>query len=95
MNFSDYSLPKHIFATPQYHHWHHCIESEHYGKNFATIFPFIDRMFGTQYLPGKVWPTATGVTEANYPKGYFKQAIHPFRQSPFDKTKEVIEPSQR
>ena len=91
----EFGFIKHIFATPQYHHWHHCVESEHYGKNFATIFPFIDRMFGTHYLPEKVWPSATGVSEANYPKGYLKQAIHPFKQNPFDITKEVLEPSKR
>ena len=81
----EFGFLKYIFATPQYHHWHHCIESEHYGKNFATIFPFIDKLFGTYYLPDKVWPAGTGVTEAQYPKGYFKQAIHPFTKSPFDK----------
>jgi sterol desaturase/sphingolipid hydroxylase (fatty acid hydroxylase superfamily) len=91
----EFGFLKHIFATPQYHHWHHCVESEHYGKNFATIFPFIDRMFGTHYLPEKVWPSATGVTEAQYPKGYLKQAIHPFLHSPFDTDLKNEETSSR
>ena len=42
----NFGFLKYIIATPQYHHWHHCVESEYYGKNFATIFPFIDKMFG-------------------------------------------------
>jgi sterol desaturase/sphingolipid hydroxylase (fatty acid hydroxylase superfamily) len=91
----EFGFLKYIFATPQYHHWHHCIESEHYGNNFATIFPFIDKMFGTYYLPEKVWPAGTGVTEAQYPKGYIKQAIHPFTKSPFDTNLNMEEPSKR
>jgi sterol desaturase/sphingolipid hydroxylase (fatty acid hydroxylase superfamily) len=91
----EFGFLKYIFATPQYHHWHHCVESEHYGKNFATIFPFIDKMFGTYYLPENVWPSATGVTEAQYPKGYIKQAIHPFTKSPFDTNLNVEESSNR
>jgi sterol desaturase/sphingolipid hydroxylase (fatty acid hydroxylase superfamily) len=91
----EFGFLKYIFATPQYHHWHHCIESEHYGNNFATIFPFIDKMFGTYYLPEKEWPKGTGVTEAQYPQGYIKQAIHPFTKSPFDTNLNMEEPSKR
>jgi sterol desaturase/sphingolipid hydroxylase (fatty acid hydroxylase superfamily) len=91
----EFGFLKYIFATPQYHHWHHCIESEHYGNNFATIFPFIDKMFGTYYLPEKAWPAGTGVTEAQYPKGYLNQAIHPFTKSPFDTNLNMEEPSKR
>jgi sterol desaturase/sphingolipid hydroxylase (fatty acid hydroxylase superfamily) len=91
----EFGFLKYIFATPQYHHWHHCIESEHYGNNFATIFPFIDKMFGTYYLPEKAWPAGTGVSEAQYPKGYIKQAIHPFTKSPFDTDLKMEEPSKR
>jgi len=75
---------KYIIATPQYHHWHHCVESEYYGKNFATIFPFIDKIFGTYHLPGTQWPGGTGLNEANFPKGYMKQLVYPFTKSPFN-----------
>ena len=80
----NFGFLKYIFATPQYHHWHHCEDPKYYGKNFATIFPFIDKLFGTYYLPGNVWPEGTGVHEGNYPKGYLKQLVHPFTKSPFD-----------
>lgn len=86
---------KYIFTTPQYHHWHHCIDSEHYGKNFASIFPFIDWIFGTYYLPGNKWPTGTGLLEAEYPKGFIKQSIYPFSKSPFDKNLNMDEKSER
>lgn len=81
----NFGVLKYIFATPQYHHWHHCKDSEFYGKNFATIFPFIDKMFGTYFLPGDIWPKDTGLLETNFPKGYLKQAVYPFTKSPFDK----------
>jgi lathosterol oxidase len=80
----NFGFLKYIIATPQYHHWHHCEDPKYYGKNFATIFPFIDRLFGTYYLPKNIWPEGTGLHEANYPKGYLKQMVHPFMQSPFD-----------
>ncbi len=32
-------------ATPRFHHRHH--DSERASANFATLFPFIDRLFGT------------------------------------------------
>jgi lathosterol oxidase len=80
----NFGFIKYIFATPQYHHWHHCEDPKYYGKNFATIFPFIDKLFGTYYLPDNEWPEGTGVHEGNYPKGYIKQLVHPFKQNPFD-----------
>jgi len=80
----NFGFLKYIIATPQYHHWHHCVEPEYYGKNFATIFPFIDKIFGTYHLPGTEWPKGTGLHEANFPKGYVKQLVYPFTKSPFD-----------
>lgn len=80
----NFGFLKYIIATPQYHHWHHCKDPKFYGKNFATVFPFIDKFFGTYFLPGNVWPEDTGLLEANFPKGYVKQAIYPFTKSPFD-----------
>jgi sterol desaturase/sphingolipid hydroxylase (fatty acid hydroxylase superfamily) len=80
----NFGFLKYIIATPQYHHWHHCLEPEYYGKNFATIFPFIDKIFGTYHLPGNNWPEGTGLHEANFPKGYLNQLVYPFTKSPFD-----------
>ena len=80
----NFGFLKYIFATPQYHHWHHCEDPKYYGKNFSIIFTFIDRIFGTYYLPNNVWPEGTGVHEGSYPKGYLKQMVHPFLKSPFD-----------
>ena len=86
---------KYIFTTPQYHHWHHCEDPGFYGKNFASIFPFIDMLFGTYYLPGNVWPKGTGVHEGEYPKGFIKQSVYPFTKSPFDTNLNMEEKSKR
>lgn len=74
---------KYIITTPQYHHWHHCEEPEHYGNNFAVVFPFIDKLFGTYYLPGNEWPKGTGLVDASFPKGFVKQLAFPFTKNPF------------
>jgi lathosterol oxidase len=91
----NFGFLKYIVVTPQYHHWHHCEDPKYYGKNFATVFPFIDRMFGTYYLPNNVWPEGTGVHEGSYPKGYFKQMVHPFLKSPFDTNLNMKERTKR
>ena len=91
----NFGFLKYIFTTPQYHHWHHCEDPKYYGKNFATIFPFIDMCFGTYYLPGNEWPEGTGLHEASYPKGYLKQMVHPFAKSPFDNDLNMEERTKR
>ncbi|MEM7163461.1 MAG: sterol desaturase family protein [Bacteroidota bacterium] len=79
----NFGFLKYIITTPQYHHWHHCEEPEHYGNNFAVVFPFIDKLFGTYYLPGNEWPKGTGLVDASFPKGFLKQLIFPFTKNPF------------
>jgi len=79
----NFGFLKYIITTPQYHHWHHCKEPEHYGKNFAVVFPFIDKIFGTYYLPGKTWPKGTGLIDASFPKGFMRQLVYPFTKNPF------------
>ena len=54
-----------LVSTPAFHHWHHS-NDEHRDKNFAAIFPVIDRVFGTLYLP-KSYPTVYGIDAAISP----------------------------
>ncbi|MFO0807788.1 MAG: sterol desaturase family protein [Gemmataceae bacterium] len=69
-----------LFATPQFHHWHHGSEREAIDKNFAVHFPFLDMLFGTFYLPGDRWPSAYGVHSNDVPAGYLAQWLYPFRR---------------
>jgi sterol desaturase/sphingolipid hydroxylase (fatty acid hydroxylase superfamily) len=91
----NFGVLRYIIATPQYHHWHHCKDPKYYGKNFASIFPIIDKVFGTYYLPKGVWPKDTGLLEADFPKGFINQTIYPFTKNPFDKNLNMEKYSER
>jgi sterol desaturase/sphingolipid hydroxylase (fatty acid hydroxylase superfamily) len=69
---------KYLLVTPQFHHWHHSEDPAHYNKNFAIHFPFIDRLFGTYYLPENEWPKSVGLGKQEVPKGYLRQFFYPF-----------------
>jgi sterol desaturase/sphingolipid hydroxylase (fatty acid hydroxylase superfamily) len=49
-------------ATPAFHHWHHSNGTRaSIDKNYAAIFPWIDRLFRTFYLPRQRWPERYGL----------------------------------
>ena len=51
-----------VLSSPQSHRIHHSNLPEHMNKNFATMLPLWDIVFGTYYHPKKdEWPS-TGVT---------------------------------
>ena len=50
-----------IIATPGFHHWHHTYGLQR-NCNYASMLPWIDRLFGSHYLP-KVWPSRYGIPE--------------------------------
>jgi sterol desaturase/sphingolipid hydroxylase (fatty acid hydroxylase superfamily) len=51
-----------ILSSPQSHRIHHSNLPEHTDKNFATVLPLWDIVFGTYYHPKEdEWPS-TGVT---------------------------------
>jgi hypothetical protein len=47
-----------IVSTPGFHHWHHTYGLQR-NCNYASILPWIDRLFGSHCLP-KVWPSRYG-----------------------------------
>jgi sterol desaturase/sphingolipid hydroxylase (fatty acid hydroxylase superfamily) len=63
-----------LVSTPAFHHWHHTLE-DHKDHNYASMFPFIDRLFGTFYLP-KEWPAAYG-TDKPMPETLTGQLLEP------------------
>jgi sterol desaturase/sphingolipid hydroxylase (fatty acid hydroxylase superfamily) len=71
-----------LFATPAFHLWHHTLE-EPRDRNFASMLPCWDWMFGTAYLPRGKWPTAYGVTN-RLPDTVAGQLLHPFLPPPAD-----------
>jgi sterol desaturase/sphingolipid hydroxylase (fatty acid hydroxylase superfamily) len=64
-----------LLATPAFHHWHHTLE-DHKDHNYASMLPFMDRVFGTFYLP-KTWPAAYG-TSTPMPDALTGQLLEPF-----------------
>jgi sterol desaturase/sphingolipid hydroxylase (fatty acid hydroxylase superfamily) len=68
-----------IIAGPQFHRIHHSWRPEHIDKNFATLFPWIDIVFGTYYRPARDEYPETGLAIEKR-VGFFDQAtIEPFR----------------
>jgi len=75
----DHGPFKKIIASPQYHRWHHANVKEAYDKNFASIFPFIDIIFGTYYHPHSAVNVPTGFD--NSPgNDFFALMCYPFTE---------------
>jgi sterol desaturase/sphingolipid hydroxylase (fatty acid hydroxylase superfamily) len=74
----DHGFLRDVIVSPQFHRWHHSQEEAAWDKNFATIFPFIDRMFGTYYNPGTAFNTPTGIPD-NPANDFVTQLLYPFR----------------
>lgn len=65
---------EHLVSTPAFHHWHHT-NDEHRDHNYAALFPVVDRLFGTHYLPDR-WPAEYGV-DAPQPDTMAEQLLRP------------------
>ena len=74
-----------LVATPAFHHWHHTNDGPAFvNKNYAPMLPWIDRLFGTLYLPRDRQPAKFGIDQplSNHLIG---QLLDPFlfwRKSP-------------
>jgi sterol desaturase/sphingolipid hydroxylase (fatty acid hydroxylase superfamily) len=64
-----------LLSTPAFHHWHHT-NDEHRDHNYSALFPVVDRLFGTHYLP-RAWPPVYGV-DAPQPERMVDQLLEPF-----------------
>jgi len=65
-----------LISTPAFHHWHHT-NDEHVNKNYASMLPWIDKLFGTWYAPKKQWPTKYGIDGTMAPS-LPEQLVQPF-----------------
>jgi sterol desaturase/sphingolipid hydroxylase (fatty acid hydroxylase superfamily) len=67
-----------IISGPQWHRIHHSLNDEHYDKNFAAFFPFIDILFGTYHRPVRNEYPPTGLPAVEC-EGFLREAtISPF-----------------
>jgi len=51
-----------IFVSPAMHRWHHAADPRAFNTNYATVFSFFDRVFGTLRVPG-LCTVPLGVTD--------------------------------
>jgi sterol desaturase/sphingolipid hydroxylase (fatty acid hydroxylase superfamily) len=69
-----------LIATPGFHHWHHTLR-EPRDRNFASMLPCMDWIFGTLHLPRTEWPAAYG-TDTQLPESLGGQLLYPLRPPP-------------
>jgi len=76
----DFGPLRYVIATPRFHRWHHTSEEEGLDKNFSGLFPWIDLLFGTFYLPNGREPQIFGVEKEIIPPDLLGQLAFPFRR---------------
>ncbi len=87
---TNYGPLRYVLVTPQSHRIHHSDRPEHMDKNFAVLFSFWDRLFGTQWTNYEEYPT-TGIDDAVFPHeksvgglriitNYLWQLAYPFQK---------------
>lgn len=74
----DFGPLRYVIASPVFHRWHHTSEEEGLDKNFAGLFPWIDLLFGTFYMPRGRQPERFGVAGEAMPESFLAQLAYPF-----------------
>jgi len=65
-----------IVSTPHFHHWHHTNDAP-LSRNYASLLPWLDRLFGTHHLPKGQYPSRYGIHDS-IPATLGEQLIQPF-----------------
>ena len=55
-----------LITTPGFHHWHHTLSAPR-DRNYASMLPWLDLIFGSHYLPKGQWPADYGNPERTAP----------------------------
>ncbi len=74
-----FGVLENLIATPAFHHWHHT-RRDHIDRNYAAMLPFVDRLFGTWYVP-RHWPADYG-TDHPVPADVRGQLLDPLFPAP-------------
>ena len=62
----------------RFHHWHHTSQKEAIDRNFSIHFPWLDKLFGTHYLPkDDSWPEHYGLNHEKIPFSFWGQFFYP------------------
>lgn len=77
-----------LISSPAFHHWHHTNDGpEVINKNYAAMLPWVDKMFGTFYLPAHL-PSKYGIDQ-RLPEDLPHQLLQPFGISPPERVANV------
>ena len=68
-----------LVSTPGFHHWHHANDGLG-DRNYASMLPVLDRVFGTLYLPEKRWPAKYGI-DTLIASNFAGQLMQPLRRN--------------
>jgi sterol desaturase/sphingolipid hydroxylase (fatty acid hydroxylase superfamily) len=82
-----------VIASPLFHRWHHTTEEQGLNKNFAPLFPFVDLMFGTFYMPSGQRPERFGTSGTQVPETFLGQLLFPFRSDSAGGHNSIAKPS--
>ncbi len=83
-----------LVATPAFHHWHHTRHAPA-DRNFASMLPCMDLLFGTLHLPRRTWPEAYGIRQ-DLPATLGGQLLQPFLPDPVpDPVPDIPAPDRR
>lgn len=88
----DFGPLRYVIAGPRFHRWHHTSEQEGLDRNFAGLFPAIDLLFGTFYMPAGRQPETFGVIGDAVPAGFVAQMAWPFKKQASDVRRQVSGP---
>ena len=64
-----------LISTPGFHHWHHT-KSGPINRNYSTMLPWMDWLFGTLHLPANELPSDYGI-KAKLPESLIGQLAYP------------------
>jgi sterol desaturase/sphingolipid hydroxylase (fatty acid hydroxylase superfamily) len=68
---------KYLIAGPVFHRWHHTMADRGSHRNYASMFPILDVLFGTYYMPKDELPERYGISEP-FPPTFREQMLYPF-----------------
>jgi sterol desaturase/sphingolipid hydroxylase (fatty acid hydroxylase superfamily) len=70
---------RYVFATADYHRWHHSTVMAEGNTNFGSNLVLLDWLLGTRFLPPERLVEAVGLDSMpRYPRGFWGQLASPF-----------------
>ena len=76
---TDHGFLSAIVTSPRFHRWHHTAVDQGGNSNFAGLFSFWDRLFGSYYLPEDRLPERFGTDTDDMPESFRQQLFYPWR----------------